>query len=98
LYSFTCLSSSSRGAVVLDRYVGSLFGQPDFLPSAYEASPTPTSMQEQLEGLQKVIQAGKVRYVGLSNESPYGLCSFVHLAQQYPDLYPKIVSIQNSCT
>jgi aryl-alcohol dehydrogenase-like predicted oxidoreductase len=78
--------------------VGSLFGQPDFLPSAYETSPTPTSIQEQLEGLQKVVQEGKVRYVGLSNESPYGLCSFVHLAQQYPDLYPKIVSVQNSCT
>jgi aryl-alcohol dehydrogenase-like predicted oxidoreductase len=72
--------------------------QPDFLPSAYEASPSPTSFREQLEGLQKVVQSGKVRYVGLSNESPYGLCSFVHLAQQYPDLYPKIVSIQNSCT
>ena len=39
---------------------------------------------------------GKVRYVGVSNETPYGISSFVALAEQFPDLYPKIVSTQNS--
>lgn len=79
-----------------DRYVGSMFGMPDFLPSAYEAAPDPTPFEEQLAGLQEAVKSGKVRYVGVSNETPYGVCSFVHLAQQFPDLYPKIVSIQNS--
>ena len=41
------------------------------------------------------VLVGKVRYVGVSNETPYGVHSFVQLAKQFPDLYPKIVSIQN---
>jgi len=79
-----------------DRYTGGLFGQPDFQISSYEEAPTPTGFEEQLKGLQKVIEEGKVRYVGVSNETPYGVCSMVNLAKQFPDLYPKIVSIQNS--
>lgn len=79
-----------------DRYTGGLFGSPDFLPSLYEEKPAPHSFEEQLEALQHLIQQGKVRYVGVSNETPFGVASFCHLAQQYPDLYPKIVSIQNS--
>jgi aryl-alcohol dehydrogenase-like predicted oxidoreductase len=34
--------------------------------------------------------------VGVSNETPFGVCSFVNLAERYPDLYPKIISVQNS--
>jgi aryl-alcohol dehydrogenase-like predicted oxidoreductase len=79
-----------------DRYTGGLFGGADFTPSEYEAAPTPNSFQDQLEGLQKVIQSGQVRYIGLSNETPYGIAQFVTLAQQYPDLYSKIISVQNS--
>jgi aryl-alcohol dehydrogenase-like predicted oxidoreductase len=79
-----------------DRYAGGLFGQGDFQPSQYEAAPAPNSFADQLAALQQVVQEGKVRYVGVSNETPYGICTFCQLAQQYPDLYPKIVSIQNS--
>jgi aryl-alcohol dehydrogenase-like predicted oxidoreductase len=79
-----------------DRYAGGLFGQGDFKPSQYETSPPPNSFADQLAGLQQVVQSGKVKYVGISNETPYGVCSFAALAQQFPDLFPKIVSIQNS--
>jgi len=79
-----------------DRYAGGLFGGTDFLPSAYEQAPTPHPFEEQLAGLQQVVKSGKVRYVGVSNETPFGICSMVGLAERYPDLYPKIVSIQNS--
>jgi len=79
-----------------DRYTGGLFGQPDFDASQYEEAPTPVDFEEQLGALQKVVWQGKVRYVGVSNETPFGVCSMVHLAQQFPDLFPKIVSIQNS--
>lgn len=79
-----------------DRYTGGLFGSPDFSPASYEEAPTPNSFQDQLAGLQEVVKAGKVKYVGVSNETPYGVCHMVNLAKQYPDLYPKIVSIQNS--
>jgi len=77
-----------------DRYVP-MFGMPDFDPAKYEEAPVPVGFEEQLEALQEVVRAGKVRYVGVSNETPYGVCSFVSLAKQFPELYPKIVSIQN---
>eukprot|EP00850_Spirogloea_muscicola_P020603 SM000221S06941 [mRNA] locus=s221:161523:163746:+ [translate_table: standard] len=49
---------------------------------------------EQLRGLQDVIAQGKVRYVGVSNETPYGVMQFVRAAEEHG--LPKIVSIQNS--
>lgn len=76
-----------------DRYTGGLFGQPDFDPSNLWES---TSFEEQLSTLNDVIKAGKVRYVGVSNETPYGVCSMVEMAKHAPELYPRIVSIQNS--
>lgn len=79
-----------------DRHVGGMFGSDDFLPSTYEESPKPTPFEEQLGALQELVQAGKVRYVGVSNETPYGVCAMANLAIQFPELYPKIVSIQNS--
>ena len=80
-----------------DRYVGGMFGAPDFLPSSYEEQEQePVPFEEQLSALQELVQAGKVRYVGVSNETPYGVCTMVQLAKSFPDLYPKIVSIQNS--
>jgi aryl-alcohol dehydrogenase-like predicted oxidoreductase len=52
-----------------------------------------TSIHEQLTALNKLVKQGKVRYIGLSNESPYGVHEFVRLAEQY-DL-PRIASVQN---
>lgn len=79
-----------------DRYVGGMFGQEDFDPEQYEKAPTPHSFEEQLGALQEVVMAGKVRYIGVSNETPYGVCIMAFLAKNFPDLYPKIVSIQNN--
>lgn len=78
------------------RYTGGQFGSPDFEPSQCANDPPPVPFEEQLAAVQELIVAGKVRYLGLSNETPFGVCSMVALAKQYPDLYPKIVSIQNS--
>jgi aryl-alcohol dehydrogenase-like predicted oxidoreductase len=77
----------------IDRYTGGLFGQPDFEPASLKES---TAFEEQLSALNEVVKAGKVRYIGVSNETPYGVCSMVEMAKRSPDLYPKIVSIQNS--
>ena len=52
-----------------------------------------SSVQEQLEGLAQLVQAGKVRHVGLSNETPYGVCEFVRIAEQYG--LPRIATVQN---
>jgi aryl-alcohol dehydrogenase-like predicted oxidoreductase len=53
-----------------------------------------TSIHDQLEALGKLIQAGKVRAIGLSNETPWGLMEFVRVAEQHG--LPRVVSVQNS--
>ncbi len=52
-----------------------------------------TSIHDQLETLAGFVKAGKVRYIGLSNETPYGVHEFVRLAEQHG--LPRIASIQN---
>lgn len=52
-----------------------------------------TSIHEQLEALARLVRAGKVRAIGLSNETPYGVHEFVRLAEQHG--LPRIASVQN---
>ena len=47
----------------------------------------------QLEVLAELVKEGKIRYIGLSNETPWGLMKFLSLAEQF-DL-PRVVSVQN---
>lgn len=73
-----------------DRYV------PSFGTSFYDPSrerPT-VPIQAQLEALGEQVRAGKIRYVGLSNETPWGVMEFVRLAREHA--LPKVVSIQNA--
>ena len=68
-----------------DRYTGGLFGQSDFsISDSYGEEGT--SFEEQLSTLKEVIDAGKVRYIGVSNETPYGVCSMVDMAKHSPEL------------
>lgn len=73
-----------------ERHVPS-FGEIYYRP---EKETSRTSIHEQLTGLQKLVRAGKVRYVGLSNETPYGVHEFIRVAEQY-DL-PRIATVQNA--
>ena len=52
-----------------------------------------TSIHEQLDALNGLVKAGKVRYIGLSNESPYGVHEFVRLAEQHN--LPRVATVQN---
>ena len=52
-----------------------------------------TSMEEQLQTLAELVQAGKVRAIGLSNETPYGVHEFVRLAEQLG--LPRVATVQN---
>lgn len=52
-----------------------------------------TSIHEQLEALAGLVKAGKVRYIGLSNETPYGVHEFVRLAEQHN--LPRVATVQN---
>lgn len=51
------------------------------------------SFEEQLTAVAKLVKEGKVRYVGLSNESPYGVMKFLEAARRLG--LPEVVSVQN---
>lgn len=55
--------------------------------------PDATPIEETLEALQEIIKAGKVRYIGLSNETPWGMVEFLRLARE--KALPRVVTIQN---
>ncbi|WP_417283840.1 aldo/keto reductase [Comamonas sp.] len=52
-----------------------------------------TSIHEQLQVLGRLVKEGKIRHIGLSNETPYGVHEFVRLAEQHG--LPRVVSTQN---
>jgi aryl-alcohol dehydrogenase-like predicted oxidoreductase len=52
-----------------------------------------TTIYEQLEAMKKLVRDGKIRYVGLSNETPFGVHEFVRVAEQYD--VPRIATVQN---
>lgn len=52
-----------------------------------------TPIEETLEVLGDLVRSGKVRYVGISNETPWGLHRYLHLAHARG--LPRVVSIQN---
>jgi aryl-alcohol dehydrogenase-like predicted oxidoreductase len=66
------------------------FGAMYFDPSKDKAF---TSIHEQLQALDKLVKAGKVRAIGLSNETPYGVHEFVRLAEQHG--LPRVATVQN---
>lgn len=73
-----------------DRHVP-LFGQTGYDPMKDRET---VPIAEQLAVFADLIQAGKIRYVGVSNETPWGICQFSNAAQRLE--LPKIVSIQNA--
>ena len=52
-----------------------------------------TPFEEILESLKKFIEQGKIRYIGLSNETAWGLSKFLEISK-LKDL-PKMMSVQN---
>ena len=51
------------------------------------------SIHEQLDALSGLVKSGKVRAIGLSNESPFGVHEFVRLAEQHG--LARVASVQN---
>ena len=52
-----------------------------------------TPIFETLEALQTHVKAGRVRYIGVSNETPWGVSEYLRLSEKYS--LPRIISIQN---
>ncbi|MFZ3088731.1 MAG: aldo/keto reductase [Methylotenera sp.] len=74
-----------------------MFGQYQFDPiQELDAAGQPRqwlSIRNQLETLAELVAEGKVRYIGLSNEQPWGLMEFLRIANEYN--LPRVASVQN---
>ena len=66
------------------------FGVLDF---QYDPNDDWTEIEEVLENLDRLVKAGKIRYVGLSNETPWGVMKFLQVAKEKN--LPRMMSIQN---
>lgn len=51
------------------------------------------TLLETLEALTEQVRTGKIRYIGVSNETPWGVMRYLQLAEKHE--LPRIVSIQN---
>lgn len=56
-------------------------------------TPGISSLREQLEAMSELVKAGKVRAIGLSNETPYGVMEFLALADAHG--LARVASVQN---
>jgi len=71
-----------------DRYTN-FFGQRGYLHREQPETP----IEETLRALQELVAAGKVKTIGLSNETPWGTMKFLELADR--EGLPRVESIQN---
>jgi len=66
------------------------FGQPGYQHDAQDQS---VPIEETLGVLGNLVTAGKIRSIGLSNETPWGVMKFLQVSQQLG--LPRVVSVQN---
>ncbi len=57
------------------------------------SDPWEDNFLEILQALDDLVQAGKIRHFGVSNETPWGVMHFLHIAEKYG--LPRCRSIQN---
>ncbi|MGD9386248.1 MAG: NADP(H)-dependent aldo-keto reductase [Thioalkalispiraceae bacterium] len=66
------------------------FGRLGYSP---EPDTNSTTIEETLAVLNDIIKSGKVRYIGLSNETPWGVMEFLRISEN--KAWPRVVSVQN---
>jgi aryl-alcohol dehydrogenase-like predicted oxidoreductase len=67
------------------------FGRRDYLFNNKEGNWN--SFESILEALKKYIKSGKIRYIGMSNETPYGLSRYLEISKNKGA--PRMMSVQN---
>jgi len=68
----------------------SLFNRPADRPADYPGAP----IEETLAALEELRRAGKIRHIGVSNETPWGVMTWLRHAEA--GIGPRIATIQNS--
>ena len=68
-----------------------IFGQLDFQYDSNDINWTP--IDEVLENLYDLVKLGKIRYIGLSNETSWGITKFLNTAEKKK--LPRVMSVQN---
>ncbi len=66
------------------------FGQLEY---QHQPDPSAATIDETLSVLKDLVQTGKVRQIGVSNETPWGVMEYLRLSEKLEA--PRIVSIQN---
>jgi aryl-alcohol dehydrogenase-like predicted oxidoreductase len=67
------------------------FGRRDYLFNNKEGNWN--SFESILESLKKYIKSGKIRYIGMSNETPYGLSRYLEISKNKGA--PRMMTVQN---
>jgi aryl-alcohol dehydrogenase-like predicted oxidoreductase len=67
-----------------------MFGKSNYDPAAEHPA---TPVEEQLSALSELVASGKVRHIGVSNETPWGVAEFLKVSEKMG--LQRIVSIQN---
>ncbi len=67
------------------------FGQRDYTVDSNEGKWN--SFESILEALEKFIKKGKIRFIGMSNETPYGFSKYIELSKNRN--LPRMMSVQN---
>ena len=67
------------------------FGRRDYLFNNQEGNWN--SFESILEALEKYIRSGKIRHIGMSNETPYGLSRYLEISKNKGA--PRMMSVQN---
>ena len=67
------------------------FGRRDYLFNNKEGNWN--SFESILDALKKFIKSGKIRYIGMSNETPYGLSRYLEISKNKGA--PRMMSVQN---
>lgn len=75
-----------------DRYVP-IFGQTLYDHEKKRDDSVP--IEETVAALRDLIEEGKVRYIGVSNETPLGMCQWVQACEKY-GIRDKLATVQNS--
>ena len=70
-----------------------MFGKIYYETQGQNYAPIIEQMHEQLGALAQLVNAGKVKAVGLSNETPFGVHEFIRMAEQHN--LPRVATVQN---